>query len=349
MASHKHATDLTDLQKTIDTTQSLITQFQSALRTGKPAGKTQSLSSSPQPLHLLSTAASLLRAQITKVSLLLLNKPFTPTAISHVISTLANSILPSLMTAWELSHHPCIPRIVSKHIKVVLSSVLNEVKILLASIPINEYGVEEVTGSRDTLANTGVLWNACDKLIQIGENGVEQLAVSLAKQDLELFQDAMRELQEWSPGEDDGLSSCSSDLDENSSQIRHDDLSAEEDMKVDVTAFLEEVNVLAGRLPCVLQDFPLLNKKTSFDTTQHDGPTSDQCDLLDTILMVVHLLTEDTDELIGALYSNDTENMKNRRMKMSNTRDDLRLLGTNIWEETGQYREWSERALRGHT
>ena len=349
MASLKHATDPIDLQKSIDTAQSLVAQFQSALRTSKPTRKSQPFPSSPQPLHLLSTAASLLRAQITKLSLLVLNKPFTPTAISHVISTLANSILPSLMTAWELSHHPCIPRAAPKHIKVVLSSVMNELKILLASIPADEHGVEQVTGSRDTLANTGVLWNACDKLIQIGENGVGQLATNLAKQDLELFQDAMQELREWSPGEDDGLSSSSSDLDESSSQKGHDDLSAEEDMKVGITAFLEELNVLAGRLPCMLQEFPLLNKKTSFDTTQQDGPTSDQCDLLDAMLLAVHLLTEDTDELMGALYSNDTDEMKKMRMKISNTRDDLKLLGTSIWEETGKYTEWSERVLRSQT
>ena len=226
------------------------------------------------------------------------------------------------------------------HVKTSLFTILRELSLLLDSIPVNEHGVEQETGSRDTLANTGVLWEVCDQLIKVGDDGVGQMAVQRAKQDLGLFEDAIRELEEWEPGDIDEFLTNLSDADQSSDEENDRDTSAEKKMKAEALALFQELRLLASRLPDVLGSFPALNKKTNVNTGQ-DGPTTDQCNLLDAILEILHRLTEDTDELAGALYANDTMEVKQSMAKLKQTWEKCDHLKLGDLDQADQLSDWS--------
>src|SRR5438876_242251 len=90
------------LHLTLTTTLSLLRQFLSSLSTTPPpTTTTTNPPTASDPLPLLSTAATLTKAHTTKLSLLLLTPPFTPTAISGVLHDLSAGALPVMMTAVE--------------------------------------------------------------------------------------------------------------------------------------------------------------------------------------------------------------------------------------------------------
>ena len=68
-------------------------------------------------------------------------------------------------------------------------------------LPGGESQVRTQTG-RDCLSRTGVVWEACDALVEINNLGIAGLAVRKAEQWRETVRDALAELQEWKSGED---------------------------------------------------------------------------------------------------------------------------------------------------
>ena len=341
MPQTTNAAHLAALQHTISTAKDLLTRFEATLSGGKPASTFDGTVGFPQPLHLLSTAASLLHAQITKLSLLILNKPFTPIAISQVIDTLSTSVLPSLMTAWELCYNPCLPYILQDCVKVNLSTIMKETVLLLGSIPLNEHDVEQEIGSRDTLANTGVLWHACDQLTQIGDQGVGSLAIARASQDVELFNDAIDELREWEPGEDDDLMSISSGSDDSSDHEHDDDMSSQSRLKAGALTLLQEIRDMVPKVLTTIRSFPLMNKKTQLNLSDLNRMTTNRCRVLDAMLKILHTLTETTDELVGALYSNNVNEIEQGMGTLEQIKEKCNHFEAGAWDEEHQLLNWS--------
>ncbi|CAL8581242.1 hypothetical protein XPA_006943 [Xanthoria parietina] len=81
----------------------------------------------PNALALLHDSTSVLRAQGTKLSLLLLNKPFTPSAIASILTSISAESLPGLMTVYEI----CSPDVYGK---VTQNEVRNQLRDLVAAI-----------------------------------------------------------------------------------------------------------------------------------------------------------------------------------------------------------------------
>ena len=334
--------DLQSLQHTIDTTRTLIDQFMTSLKSGWSKSNASSDAPSPQPLHLLSTAASLLRAQITKLSLLLLNKPFTPTAIDHILRTISSSVLPSLMTAWGLCYRDSFPVLLQEHVKKGLGTIMREIILLLDSIPVNENGIEREIGSRDTLANTGVLWEVCDQMVKIGDDGVGKLALQRAKEYLELFEDAINEMEACVSGEsDDFMTSLSDSEEEESEDRREEDVSARMAMKSEALAMFRDIRPCALELPNLLNDFPMLNKQTKINTPNNHGPTLEQTYLLDAIVDILHRLTQDTDELVGALYTNDSAEAEKGMGNLRLIKEQCEHLKPGAWAQADGLSDWS--------
>ena len=116
--------DLTALVELTTTTQALLTQFLSTL-SPPSAGSSTSSPTDQQPnidaLSLLKDASSLLKAHTTKLSLLLLNKPFTATAITRVLREIANTVVPAMMSGHQIvaarSSAHTAPRIVEAEVR----------------------------------------------------------------------------------------------------------------------------------------------------------------------------------------------------------------------------------------
>ncbi|RDI88451.1 hypothetical protein Vi05172_g1459 [Venturia inaequalis] len=84
--------------------QTLLTHFKTSLTTTTTPPPSLPATTSPNPLPLLRDASHLLKAQTTKLGLLLLNEPFTPSAVIKVLSACEAQPLPAIMGALELCH-----------------------------------------------------------------------------------------------------------------------------------------------------------------------------------------------------------------------------------------------------
>ncbi|TIA45963.1 hypothetical protein D6C83_05600 [Aureobasidium pullulans] len=85
------------------TQRALVAQFLASLAPNASTDTTAQLPPNPpNPLHVLRDSATLLKAHTTKLALLLINKPFTPTAVTSVLRDATQTCLPAMMSAVEL-------------------------------------------------------------------------------------------------------------------------------------------------------------------------------------------------------------------------------------------------------
>ncbi|KAK4234989.1 hypothetical protein C8A03DRAFT_46786 [Achaetomium macrosporum] len=197
----------------------------------------ESLAATNGPLDALSLAhdsAALIKAHATKISLLIINEPFTPTAITKVLRELVASPVPSLAAAVEV----CAPERYTRGIQQDLAwragRVLKELRELLSRIPKDGKVLSEskknasagAVGGRGSIATTGVLWSACDDVMAFAKRGFAGNLAHKVDQLRETLKDVMDELKEWGEeaededqeddgqgdGDDGGVAQVTSDL-----------------------------------------------------------------------------------------------------------------------------------------
>lgn len=198
---------LSSLRDCISSISTLLRDFEAALKTPVACPPKNTVTNQSQnALALLSSAASILRAQTTKLSLLILNSPFTPSAITHTLNSLSTSCLPALMTALELCSPHTHSALLHNHMRTLLSRAIQAFSALLATIPQqdNERS-SSITHQRrgKTLAATGMLWETCDGMTQLSSTGLSALAIEKLDTFHALLKDAIAELEEWDPSKDE--------------------------------------------------------------------------------------------------------------------------------------------------
>lgn len=316
MAPTQEMVALANLQTTISNLKTLLHRFQIALQS---TPEHPLIESSPNPLALLSDASQVLKAQTTKLSLLILNKPFTPSAIAFILNSLSNSCLPALMSALELCPAEKYTKLIHQYIRSLVSRILMELLCLLASIPQDEHGIE-TTGARETLASTGVLWAECDKMIALGSGGLTKLAAERIEEYHGLLKDAIAELEEWDPDEESESDTDSLTSSKGNESTRPVDASLESSLQ---SLSLSPVAALRKRTLTVLRTirilYPALVKRRilvfpniNSTTTTETFPTPSHIRDLDTLVDHTKHFTEEADEVAGALYAGDEEAVENR-------------------------------------
>lgn len=311
MTPRKEADRLVALQGTISSLKNLIRSFQIALQSSTPGHPP--INDSPNPLALLSDASQILKAQTTKLSLLILNKPFAPSEISYILNALSNSCLPALMSALELSPAENYTTLLHQHIKSSLTRIMNELLGLLGTIPQDERGVDKPRG-KDTLASTGVLWEECDKMTSLASNGLVALAVERVEEYHSLLKDAIAELEDWDPDED-------TESDSDSLNSRKENMASTLPANVSLDSSLEKVSlspfaalrkqslatlrIIRLLYPALvkrrIKTFPNINSVIRFDVL----PTVLRIQCLDKLVQCTKEFTEEADEIAGALYAGD--------------------------------------------
>lgn len=194
--------DLAVLKSTISTALGLIAQLKTT--TSKDAQ-----SNNINAIDLAHDAASLVRAHTTKLSLLIINKPFTPSAITKILRELVAGPLPGLASAVEVCAAGKYTKAMGSELQYWAGRIFQGVGTLLEAVPLdgnvlsddakNGTGTEKGNGS---LAITGTIWEACDAVIGLKKLGVAGLVIKKAQEYKSLLQDALEELQEW--GEETG-------------------------------------------------------------------------------------------------------------------------------------------------
>ena len=324
MAPSKEMDALAALQTAISNLRTLLHSFLSALQS--PSLPHSSIEDSPNPLALLSDASQILKAQITKLSLLLLNKPFTPSAIVFILNSLFNSCLPAMMSALELCPAEKYTELLHHYIQTSLSRVMMQLLDLLASIPQNEHGIEN-TGGRDTLASTGVLWAECDKMVALGSGGLTQVAAERFEEYRGLLKDAIAELEDWDPNDEsesdtDSLTSNKGTIPgtltvDNSleTSIQSLSLSPIAALRTRALSMLRLIRIL---YPALLKRRILVFPNINITTTGESLPTPLQVRTLDQLIETARQFTEETDEVAGDLYARDEKEGDDRLVKLAN-------------------------------
>lgn len=193
------------LLSVIETTLALLEQFVSSIST--TASTTPTDSNPPKsPLPLLLASAQSLKGHTTKLSLLAINSPFTPSAIITVLSEVNSSILPSLVTATLLILPTQYTESFKTEARVLVKNALNEFRTLVEDVKSiarkdgKNLSDEEKANITST---TGRVWKACDDTVKAATDGVVGFVIAKAEEYLELVKDGMRELEEWDPEEDE--------------------------------------------------------------------------------------------------------------------------------------------------
>jgi hypothetical protein len=190
---------LAALKATVATTLALITQLQTTTASSEPPKD-----NNVNALSLAHNTASLIRAHSTKLSLLIINKPFTTSAINTVLRELVARPLPGLASAIELCHASKYTQAMSSELQYRAKKIFVELGVLVKAIPLDGDILSEdqkngtgKTEGKGSLASTGVVWEACDAVVELKALGVAGLVIRKAEEYRDLVKDALEELQEW--------------------------------------------------------------------------------------------------------------------------------------------------------
>lgn len=213
---------LPEMGRVVSTTIDLVSQLEtvvsnlssdskSAATTTSSASDTASLDPRIDALALARDSATLIRAHATKISLFIINTPFTPTAITKVLRELVAGPLPALASAAQLCDPKRYTQAVSRDMVWRAGRVLKEVKELVRRIPTDGKVLSDAkknssfgTGAeKGSVATTGVLWSACDDVISLASLGVAGYLMRKVEEFRDTLKDIMEELKEWSEEQSD--------------------------------------------------------------------------------------------------------------------------------------------------
>ncbi|ESZ97489.1 hypothetical protein SBOR_2178 [Sclerotinia borealis F-4128] len=336
----KASDDLAILKSTVETIKSLIQQLQPSAKA--PEDVKEGSSSEEQPkladvnaIDLAHDSASLIKAHSTKLSLLIINKPFTASAINKVLRELVAGPLPGLASAVEICNATKYTRAMSEELQWRVKKVLTELHTLVDAVPLDgkvlsddkKNGTGKSNG-KGSLASTGVVWDACDSVMGLKTLGVAGLAIKKAEEYRDLVKDALEELQAWAEEEsddeedeeDDDESSGDEDDEKKDPQDVVDDLFGSQPHipKDDPEKIREKLESSTKRLRLVVLMYQAVVKRR-FKTLPYlphpmlpaqlkekssEDPGIVEC--LDEVLVRMKKITDLTDDLASAFYELDS-------------------------------------------
>ncbi|KAG0649806.1 hypothetical protein D0Z07_3490 [Hyphodiscus hymeniophilus] len=334
MASMKAEEDLSALKATVRTITALIKQLQATTPAITPATKTTNDSNTTvvDALNLAHDAASLIRAHSTKLSLLIINKPFTATAITTVLRELVTGPLPGLASSIQLCTAAKYTQAMSEELQWRAKKIFIEFGALVKTIPLDgeilsddaKNGTGNIEG-KGSLASTGVVWEACDGVTALKGLGVAGLMIKKAEEYKDLLKDALEELQEWGEeGSDEDESD--DDVEEDEAQAAVDNIfgaqrhipvgdsdkirprleSAQKRLRLIITMYTAVIKRRLKTLPQTPNAELLSEQKVK--SNEEPGTV----ERLDGLLDIMKHIPEVTDELASAFYDLDGEEIDKR-------------------------------------
>lgn len=169
-------------------------------------------SASVDVLSLAQASATLIKAHATKVSLLIINEPFTPTAITKVLQELIAGPVSSLAAAVQACTPERYTWTIQKDLAWRVKCVLSELKTLVSRIPTDgkvlsgakKHASVGAAGGRGSITTTGVLWSACDDVVTFAQRGFAGNLAHKVDQLRDTLKDVMAELKAWGEETEDG-------------------------------------------------------------------------------------------------------------------------------------------------
>ncbi|KAF2199064.1 hypothetical protein GQ43DRAFT_133033 [Delitschia confertaspora ATCC 74209] len=330
---------LIDLTKT---TQTLLTHFQSSLTppasstVASTQNTTSPTASAPptDPLPPLKATATLLRSHTTTLSLLLLTPPFSPTAISKKLGDVSSSVLSGMVaaasspssssttTSGEVGQDS-VSALMRSELRAMVRRALSawgDVLGLVLRLAVGRKGggaVSEVE-KRDVLSATGVVWECCDALIKVCEQGIVGLVVRKAEEWRGVLMDAVGELKEWGEDVDDGDEEDGDEVvgsgDEEEDEFKsEDDIfgaanklgKGDKELKVLLDGGVKKLKMVG-----VLYQALIKRRLRTFPATSlsnERGDAKDPMQTLEKLMLILKGIPESVDDLASAFYDLDEE------------------------------------------
>lgn len=319
MAASQTLIDFTNTQRT------LVAQYLASLAPNASTdSSTQLPPNPPNPLHVLRDSATLLKAHTTKLALLLINKPFTPTAVTAVLRDATQTCLPAMMSAVELCRPDIWGVFLHHHVVAKVRTVMREMLSFLDEVLDVAREEDSSNHSKDTLASTGVLWDACDALIQLEKTGIAGLAVLKAQELRDTINDAIQELKEWEEGDgdeddddseddnddddDDADSTTSSPQHSRDDQDEFDDIfSAANSLPKNRPDLKQRLNTSADKLKKIQFLYAAITKRRLKTFTPEVASKKVNILTLDKLMHLLKELPESVDDLANAFYELDAQ------------------------------------------
>ena len=220
MAPAQDPAALRNMKSLVDSSVTLTKQLSTVLTEihAKPEAQStepESAASNLDTLALARDAAALIRSHATKLSLLIINEPFTPSAVSTVIRELVSGPIPGIASAAQACDPSLHTALFRKELAWRSKRVLVELGVLLSKVPQDGKALSGASrdafhpNSKGSMAATGLLWSACDDVASLIGMGAGGLFVRKVEEWRDTLKDVMEELKEWgdeepeSDGDDD--------------------------------------------------------------------------------------------------------------------------------------------------
>ncbi|KAK7554659.1 Grap2 and cyclin-D-interacting-domain-containing protein [Phyllosticta citricarpa] len=319
MAPASTPTDLKALVDLAESTSTLLSQFLKTLTNPSQDGASAPLDENIDPLALLHDSAKLLRAHTTKLSLLLINKPFTASAITKVLREVSGTVLPAMMggvqLASQLAASHKMPVLVEKETRARVRRILSafseeavEIKGMAERVlDEGNGGGKEQDGreGRDTLSSTGVVWQACDALMEVQQSGFAGILVQRVEEWKSTLLDAVEELKEWVEDDEDDEDEDEDEDEDSGDDEEFDDMfggdkmpKGNRELREQLEKSLKKTKTISVLYQAIVKRrLKALPKQTSVHTTEK----------LDQLMDILQSIPETVDEMASSFYDLDGE------------------------------------------
>lgn len=302
------------LPATLETSINLCARFASSLAPNAEVELPPTNPDAPSPLVLLNAAATALRAQVTKLSLLAITSPFTPSAVTKCLLPLNESILTSLVTAALLTTPEQFFPSFSAECRALAAAAMRDMQALLRLLDTrsraeNPRAELSETDKKAFTEATGKVWGDCDALSPLATEGIPGFVVRKSKQWLELMKDAVKELEDWDPEEevdDDvfGVNLSDDDEDDEPSPGEADDQEKSADRAAISAGVKEQALKVLNRIP---QSIHVVIKQRLEKIPADAASGAGHMAQLDTILQRNRRISDLIDESAEGMYLGNLE------------------------------------------
>lgn len=335
------------------TSLALLEQFQGALSPSATAStaedRSKNANANANALGLLSASSAALKAQVTKLSLLAINSPFTHSAVTGVLRACNDSVLPSLVTAALLVTPAEYTKAFHSEVLLLVRTTLTEFTTLVQQVK----GIaekkdqakkddpkkkeEELSKSEKEAATlaAGRVWDACDTVTEVATKGVVGFVMRRVEEWRDLVKDAVDEIEDWDPEEDDdGFFDdlMGGDKADEADEADDDD---EEGDDEENAALQEEKKSTLRFLKPVMQVYPAI--VTNRLKKAGDAPLSSTGGIakLETLMLNLQSIPEQVDEVAGALYEGNASKSAKYLKKIQKCASQAVETVTPPWDSAG--------------
>ena len=357
--------DLTSLKTTVESVSSLIAQLLAAIKTESPS-KEEKNPKEVNAIELAHDAATLVKAHSTKLSLLIINSPFTPTAIMTVLREVSSEPLPALATSVGLCDPEIYTKVMRSELQWRVEKVLVEFQTLVEDIPLdgkvlsNERKNGTAAGmGKGSLAATGVIWGACDEVVELKRLGIGGLMIKRVEQYRDTLKDALEELQEWSEetSEDEAEEEELHGAAVNGNGSCNPAQDAIDDMFQDQRHIpANDLHKVRERLECTLRRLKLINllyqaiikrRLKPLPLMPHTSASSTIITRLDTLMPLLSRIPDSVDDLASAFYSLDDPGINAQMIECFSTASAAAEVLDTGWEgKQDEFSVWSEKFVK---